>query len=235
VLTRTSTRSSAPPRALVVALLGLLGFLALVAIVLVHPDPLPLDRFLHDAALEHRGSIADLAKVITALGSMPVVLPVLVLSGVVWAWRGPRAGAGRWLLVLVAPLLLFAGQFVRYTSMLVLDRPRPPSQDWLVFASGQSFPSGHTTTSAIGFGLSAVLLALALRPGALRSALTCLLLGVAALVGTSRVALGVHWPTDVLGGWCLALCVVSLSALLLTRLDRRVAPQAARVPAGVSV
>lgn len=211
-------------------LLGLLGFLVLAALVLAHPEPLPMDRALHRFLLEHRTPIGDIAKVVTALGTAPVVLPVLLVASALWA----RA-RGRWWLVVVAPLLLLAGMAVRYSSMWLIDRPRPPVEDWLVLASGQSFPSGHTTTAALAYGLSVVLLAGSLRRGAVRTVLMALLLAVAGLAGVSRVVLGVHWPTDVLGGWCLALFLVSVSTVLLARLGRARDDTSGRNPAGLRV
>ncbi len=218
--------SDSPPMARrtgLVALLGLLGFLTLTVVVLVHPEPLPLDRELHRLALEHRGPIGGLAKVVTALGTGPVVVPVVLAAGAVAAlWSGAHGLGRRWLLAGSGLLVLGAGQAVRFGSMVLIDRPRPPSDDWLVFAAGQSFPSGHTTTAGLAYGLSAVLLGLALPPGVARWVLTTLLLLVAGLVGASRVVLGVHWTTDVFGGWCLALCVVAASTPFIEHLGRRV-------------
>jgi membrane-associated phospholipid phosphatase len=224
---RLSAATRGEGRSVVVALLGLLGFLVLTVLVFAHPEPLPLDRALHRLALEHREPVVGVAKAVTALGTGPVVLPVLLVASAVWA-----SARRRWSLVLVAPLLFIVGVALRYAAMHVIDRARPPAADWVVLAAGQSFPSGHTTTAALAYGLSIVLLALALRTSGLRLALTVVLLVVAALVGVSRVVLGVHWPTDVLGGWSLGVALVAGSSLLLTRLDRRVADSTDATPTG---
>jgi undecaprenyl-diphosphatase len=94
---------------------------------------------------------------------------------------------------------------------LIVARPRPPAFLALVDAAGYSFPSGHSTAAAAGW-LSLALAFAARAPGRGR---TVVLVGtamvIAGLVGLSRVYLGVHQPTDVLGGWCLgALWVVAV-------------------------
>jgi membrane-associated phospholipid phosphatase len=201
------------------SLLGLVGFAVLAGLVLAHPGPLPLDRVLHRLALEHRAPVVGAAAVVSDLGILPVLLPLLLLAGAVAARR-----TRRWQLLLVGPLLLFAGQAVRWTSMVVVARPRPPARDWARLAAGDSFPSGHTTTSALAWTLMMLLLVPSVSRASRRTLLAVGLLALAALVGVSRVVLGVHWPTDVLGGWSLALFLLPPAASVVRR--------AARVPAG---
>jgi membrane-associated phospholipid phosphatase len=195
---------------------GLIGFLVLAGLVLAHPGALPLDRALHRFALDHRAHFVGAAKVATTMGTAPVVVPVLLLAGLVAARR-----TGRWVMVLIGPLLLLIGQAVRGGASVVIDRPRPPRADWIQFAAGHSFPSGHSTTAALSYALVLLLVVRGIRSGAARAVLACVLIAVAALVGVSRVVLGMHWPTDVLGAWSLALALAALSAGLLRSVERR--------------
>lgn len=83
-----------------------------------------------------------------------------------------------------------------------------------------SFPSGHATTSAAVYGTIAVL-ALAALPKPYNRILAVLAILFAFLVGVSRIYLGAHFPTDVLGGWLIALALVSiLRTLSLVRAKR---------------
>lgn len=111
------------------------------------------------------------------------------------------------LMALLGGLLIVAG----ISMKLLIDRPRP---DYFLVASGphfSSFPSGHTIFATIFFGLAIVLVGdWVQRPSTRRSLQAGLILLILAM-GASRVYLGFHWPSDVLGGYLYgALAVVEL-------------------------
>ena len=85
-----------------------------------------------------------------------------------------------------------------------IDRPRPDVIH-LVEESGYSFPSGHSVTSFLFYGLAIWLVNRNIQNKTARIILTVLLAIPMFLVGPTRVYLGVHYPTDVLAGWCIAL------------------------------
>lgn len=85
----------------------------------------------------------------------------------------------------------------------LFGRPRPDIVDHLVHASSASFPSGHTLRSAVVYiALFLILQRLLSAPFLTKySPLVAILI---AAIGSSRVVLGVHWPSDIIGGWLIA-------------------------------
>jgi undecaprenyl-diphosphatase len=114
---------------------------------------------------------------------------------------------------------LLSGQLVRTAINRTIARPRPPDALHLVNASGYAFPSGHTATATMAYGLLAVLLAMSFPRGRWIFAAIALVLAVG--VGLSRVYLAVHWATDVAGGWLFAVAWLTLAGLIASLSRRR--------------
>ncbi|MEW2087045.1 phosphatase PAP2 family protein [Streptomyces sp. NPDC005283] len=158
----------------------------------------PDDGFLA-WSLGHRPDVAlALARGVTDTGTGAVPFVLAALAGV----AAGRTARHRLLAALLSIACLGAGQAMRYGVMALLQRPRPPHADWATSAGGWAFPSGHTTTAALTAGLLIVALSLRAPRGATSLRLVIGCWGV--LVGLSRVYLGVHWFTDVIGGWLFA-------------------------------
>ncbi len=131
------------------------------------------------------------------LGTIPFCA-ALVLAAAVWhSARGERRERAAWVVAGCTTLLLTE------TIKLAVGRPRPGLWPWLVPVSGFAFPSGHAVASATFFPLLAWLI-LRSRPR-WRKIAYAIGLVPAAYVGIGRLYLGVHWPTDVLGGWALGV------------------------------
>ncbi|MER6628390.1 phosphatase PAP2 family protein [Streptomyces sp. NPDC000987] len=161
--------------------------------------PLWADDGVRAWSLGHRGDVATaLARGVTDTGTGAVPYVLAALAGTI-AGRTPRQ---RMRAALLSLACLGAGQMVRHGVMTLVRRPRPPHADWAAAASGWAFPSGHTSTAALTAGLLIVAVSLRAPRGA--TALRIVIGIWGALVGLSRVWLGVHWFTDVIGGWLFA-------------------------------
>ncbi len=124
------------------------------------------------------------------------------------------AGLVLWLLwqrrfadaVIVAVALVGASLFTDAAKELIA-RPRPPGAQSGP-AAGYAFPSGHTLNSTVTYGLVALYASRSHMAPAARRVAIAILLAIPLLVGLSRIALGVHYPSDVLGGWLAGMAVV---------------------------
>ncbi|MFI6148748.1 phosphatase PAP2 family protein [Streptomyces sp. NPDC051109] len=182
---------------------------ALLALWVVRaPDHLPpADAALHRWSVEHRPAVPSaLARIVTHTGTGFVPYALLVLAGI----HAGHTVRQRAVTAAALVLCLGAGQAVRYAVMMLIARPRPAVADWATQASGWSFPSGHTSTGAMTAGL--LIAALFLRGSRVPRAAAAAIAVWGATVGLTRVYLGVHWFTDVLGGWLFATAWLSLLA-----------------------
>jgi membrane-associated phospholipid phosphatase len=186
-----------------------------------------VDEEMHRWVLAHRDSFSiTVARTATWAGISKIVLPAVFVAG--WLIGTGRGVRGRVAAALAAGLTAATGVLAESQVNAVIGRVRPPAADWAGSAGGPAFPSGHTTAATLGVLACAWLLTRRLRPGGPRRAVWAAAVLVAAAVGWSRVWLGVHWPTDVLGGWLFGLAWSAAAlALLLAVRQRRLARAAA--------
>ena len=152
---------------------------------------------------------------ITSLGSMAVL--VLVTAAAIFYLLLIRKRLEA-LLVLVA---VGGGQILSSLLKLGIDRPRPDLVSHLVDVQTLSFPSGHAMLSAVTYLTLGSLLA-GIAPGrATKIYVLCVAVLITLMVGASRVYLGVHWPSDVLAGWCAGFAWAMLCWLAARWLLRR--------------
>lgn len=181
------------------------------------------------------------------LGWLTAVMRYLTFFGNEWFVISLAAAAGLFLRYRTGswrPLLLLAAT-VAGTGILdiiikiTVARPRPLAEWMAVPAAGYSFPSGHVALSSV-YGAIAYSLSMILRRWQSKVIVWMTAITLAFLIGVSRVYLGVHWPTDVLGGWALAAVWLSIvytaaSVIEQTKGTARVsyAPSEVDVPASI--
>jgi undecaprenyl-diphosphatase len=182
-----------------------IAFLVL-AVVVVHRGGLPFDDPVA-AAIQSLPLPVGFWQACTFAGG-----PLLVLVGAALVLACLVSRHIR-LAFIVAIVLIAAALFTEVVKGLV-ERPRPPGEalaPWL----GYSFPSGHTLNSTVTYGLLAVVAWRSHLPVSVRRIAVIAGVAIPCLVGLSRVALGVHFPSDVLAGWLAGVAFVALGACLI--------------------
>jgi undecaprenyl-diphosphatase len=183
-----------------------------VLLVLVRLQWVPLESVDHGAAAGLNRAVAGdktlvtVIKTITWLGSGGVLWTVTGAAAVLLALRR------RWRLALY---LLVAG-----AGALIMDpvlkslvgRARPVVAHPVAHGLGNSFPSGHSLGSIVCYGAVLLVFLPAVRPGGWRRAFIAVITVLVALIGISRVLLGVHYLSDVLGAWALGITWLGITA-----------------------
>jgi undecaprenyl-diphosphatase len=203
-------------------LAGRLGLGAVAAAIVAVPFTLlmllvlsewePLDRLDKSVANDLHGVVSSDARAVDLLKAGSVALDpfvfravVLIVAGWLW-WRGTKRLAA-W-----AVVTMVIGGVLGVVLKQVVERARPAFPEPVTTASGFSFPSGHALNSLLCVGI----VILALLPAldrAKRVVAYAVGAGLVLLTGYDRVALGVHYVSDVVAGWVVALaCLAGTSA-----------------------
>ena len=177
---------------------GLLGTLALYVLAWVYPTfPGDEGAIVRIQALR-TGWLDGTAAAFAKLGLFWVFMPVtVVLIGcLVFARRYADVA-----MVVAAGLVIGIGNGLK----LVVYRPRPEYYLGGTIQSDLSFPSGHTLLAVIMGGVLVYLIGLWVKPLILRRAIQVALVSAVVIMGASRVYLGVHWPSDIIGSYMFGL------------------------------
>lgn len=204
----------------------LLAFLALAALSLVflklasemaEGETLGFDRAIMQWMRDHAGGPAMRTTMldITALGGTAVLTLVTVaVTGFLIVVR-KAATAG------FVAASVTGGALLSFALKLVFSRPRPDLVEHLVYVDTSSFPSGHAANSAVVYLTLGMLLASTQERHAPRIYLISVAILLTLAIGVSRVYLGVHWPSDVIAGWCAGAAWAGLCGIAGQWLQRR--------------
>ena len=148
----------------------------------------------------------------TLLANTGTVVFLTVAAVIVLALRRKFAEA------ILVTVVVAGGQALGTLVKNLVARQRPPVETALIGQPGTyAFPSGHAVAAVLLYGVLAFLLVNELSSRRARIAVTVAAVAIIVLVGISRVYLGVHWPSDVLGAWVLAGMWLALCVTVFNR------------------
>jgi undecaprenyl-diphosphatase len=181
----------------VLVFVSLFSYLILSLVILDYPQGLEWERSILVSTHNLNNSLLDwLAYLITNLGNWWFVLLLSMVFAIYFLLKKQPIIS---LYILVSML---GADLIMYTTKLFFKRPRPQLLDFSYsIASGYSFPSGHALMS-MAFALTLVSIFWA---RSWRNWLAILTIGSAVIIAGTRLYLGVHFPSDIIGGWLLAI------------------------------
>ncbi len=159
--------------------------------------------------------VQEMARDVTSLGSFSVL--IILLTAVIGYLLLARKRESAWLL-LVAVL---GGVAISSLLKFSVARPRPDLFDPAARVFTASFPSDHASLSAISYLTLAALLAATTVSRKIRVYFIVVALTLTFLIGLSRIYLGVHYPTDILAGWCIGSAWALGCWTVITRFQSR--------------
>ncbi len=195
----------------VVAIAGVIGFAALGRYVRGGATQ-AFDEGILRWIAAHKSSMLTTAMVeITPLGTGMVVLAIVGVAAL-FLWHTEHKHSARLLLAATAGNILLNGAL-----KLAFSRPRPQVVEWGTHAASSSFPSGHAMSATVVYGTVAYLVARLQKHTLSRVATLTAAFILIALICLTRLYLGVHYPSDVLGGVVVGLawsafCMATLEA-----------------------
>ena len=169
----------------------------------------PLDRQIYEALYAgQRPGVLVAARIFTALGEPTVLIAASAIAALILWFRGHRH------LPFVLIAITMIGRGMSEIQKYWIARARPDLEAHLVVVKTSSFPSGHATSSMVFY----LALALAVTAGTRWQRVAAAgAIFLSLLIGISRVMLGVHWPSDVIGGWSFGLLWVLLTLRIASR------------------
>jgi undecaprenyl-diphosphatase len=206
----------------VIAIAGLLFLFAVLADEVMEGSTAGFDRSVVVAfrSLSANSSnpigpawVQSMARDITALGSVSVL--GIILCAVVGYMFLARKHASAWLMLAA----VLGGTLLNSLLKYNFARPRPEFAAQTIKVMTASFPSGHAALSAITYLTLAALLTRTTPSRWLRIYFVAIGVLLTLFVGISRVYLGVHYPTDVLAGWCVGSAWALGCWAVMTRLQ----------------
>lgn len=179
----------------------------------------------HTLAVNHHGLVTFLQDVSTAFAPRTWWIVVAVLAVALLIRRAAR-------LAVWAAITMAGAALLDNVIKTVADRARPHLANPVASAPGKSFPSGHALESFVGAAIVLIVVLPLVRP-VWRSVMVAVAIALLALIGFARVTLGVHYLSDVVGGWIFAAGWVAATCAGFRVWRKKVSPGAK--PGGLDV
>ncbi len=160
-------------------------------------------------------ALATAMVVVTSLGSMPVISGIALVIFFLLLWRQ------YWHRLLVLILTIPGGMLLNLLLKSAFARQRPSFENPIITVTGHSFPSGHTMMATLLLGLLALFAVVHLKAWRWRVLTVLVAVLLILLVALTRVALGVHYLSDVLGGIAAGVAWLTVCLTAVDTLRRR--------------
>ncbi|HEV2748819.1 MAG TPA: phosphatase PAP2 family protein [Allosphingosinicella sp.] len=184
-----------------------LSFAVWLAMVILGGGDWAVDqRYLARLSVYEDTAFARNAALLTNLGGWQVLTGLTIAFAVGLAFKRKLRAA----LLLI---IVFGGRLLVELQKVMIDRARPGQSPYLEAVSSNSFPSGHAANAMITYLAIAFLVPVRQRHRAIAMGLG---FAAALQIGWSRVALGVHWPSDVIGGWAFGMLWITICIRMAT-------------------
>lgn len=193
-----------------VILLAAAGYITYEVAAVYETLPLPLDKAVQNFFFSLRGPVQDV--IISSITHLSDTVTIIAFCIVLLILPNRKTYG------LPVSLACLGGVAIYKPLKHFVLRARPDASLHLVTQGGYSFPSGHSVTSIVFYGLMLYLIQKHCKNEKLKTVLSWICGILAAVIGPSRIYVGVHWPTDVLAGWCLGGGILIIAILILEKI-----------------
>lgn len=193
-------------RKLIVLFISLIIFI-LIARDIFQKEIINYDVWAHDVLVENLRSdfLTMIMKIITDFGSAFVLIPLTMLMFLFSKHKGISTGLNLILITIINTILKF-----------IVQRPRPSGFN-IIIETGFSFPSGHSMVSTAFYGFLIYLAYKNIKNKKLKALICTSLFCLIILICISRIYLGVHYASDVIGGFFIAMAYLMLFVMIIPR------------------
>lgn len=193
-----------------VILLAAAGYITYEVAAVYETLPLPLDKAVQNFFFSLRGPVQDV--IISSITHLSDTVTIIAFCIVLLILPNRKTYG------LPVSLACLGGVAIYKPLKHFVLRARPDASLHLVTQGGYSFPSGHSVTSIVFYGLMLYLIQKHCKNEKLKTVLSWICGILAVVIEPSRIYVGVHWPTDVLAGWCLGGGILIIAILILEKI-----------------